>query len=68
MTYSLHKDTKTIFELSDNFVNNLIKDLEELVNNKELSDAHERADKILLEFAPDEIKDAWQKVTKVKIG
>jgi hypothetical protein len=45
----------------------LIKDLDELANNKKLSDAHERADKILLEFVPDEIKDAWQKVTKVKI-
>jgi hypothetical protein len=67
MTYSLHKDTETIFELSDDFVNRLIKDLEELANNKELSDTHERADKILLEFTPDEIKDAWQKVTKVKI-
>ena len=68
MTYSLHKNTETIIELSDDFVNRLIKDLEELANNKELLDAHERADKILLEFVPDEIKNAWQKVTKVKIG
>ena len=67
MTYSLHKNTEIIIELSDDFVNRLIKDLEELANNKELLDAHERADKILLEFAPDEIKDAWQKVTKVKL-
>ena len=68
MTYSLHKNTETIIELSDDFVSRLIKELEELANNKELSDAHERADKILLEFVPDEIKNAWQKVTKVKIG
>ena len=68
MTYSLHKNTETIIELSDDFVSRLIKKLEELANNKELSDAHERADKILLEFVPDEIKNAWQKVTKVKIG
>ncbi len=67
MTYSLHKNTETIIELSDDFVNRLIKDLEELANSKKLSDTHERADKILLEFAPDEIKDAWKKVTKVKI-
>ena len=45
----------------------LIKNLEELANNKELSDAHEKADRILLEFAPDEIKNGWQKVTKVRI-
>jgi hypothetical protein len=68
MTYSLHKNTETIIELSDDFVSRLIKELEELANNKELSDAHERADKILLEFVPDEIKNAWQKVTKMKIG
>jgi hypothetical protein len=68
MTYSLHKNTETIFELSDDFVNRLIKDLDELANNKDLPDAHERADKILLEFVPDEIKNAWQKVTKLKIG
>ena len=68
MTYSLHKNTETIIELSDDFVSRLIKELDELANNKELSDAHERADKILLEFVPDEIKNAWQKVTKVKIG
>jgi hypothetical protein len=67
MTYSLHKNTETIIELSDDFVNHLIKDLEELANNKELSDTHERADKILLEFVPDEIRNAWQKVTKVRI-
>ena len=67
MTYSLHKNTETIIQLSDDFVTRLIKNLEELANNKELSDAHEKADKILLEFAPDEIKNAWQKVTKVKI-
>ena len=68
MTYSLHKNTETMIELSDDFVSRLIKELEELANNKELSNAHERADKILLEFVPDEIKNAWQKVTKVKIG
>jgi hypothetical protein len=68
MTYSLHKNTETIIELSDDFVSRLIKELEELANKKEFSDAHERADKILLEFVPDEIKNAWQKVTKVKIG
>jgi hypothetical protein len=68
MTYSLHKNAETIIELSDDFVSRLIKELDELANNKELSDAHERADKILLEFVPDEIKNAWQKVTKVKIG
>ena len=68
MTYSLHKNTETIIELSDDFVSRLIKELDELANNKELLDAHERADKILLEFVPDEIKNAWQKVTKVKIG
>lgn len=67
MTYSLHKDNETIIQLSDDFVSHLIKDLQELANNKELSDAHERADKILLEFVPDEIKNAWQKVTKTKI-
>jgi hypothetical protein len=67
MTYSLHKDNVTIIQLSDDFVSHLIKDLQELANNKELSDAHERADKILLEFVPDEIKNAWQKVTKTKI-
>lgn len=67
MTYSLHKDTETIIQLSDDFVTRLIKNLEELANNKELSDAHEKADRILLEFAPDEIKNAWQKVTKVRI-
>lgn len=67
MTYSLHKDTETIIQLSDDFVTRLIKNLEELANNKELSDAHEKADGILLEFAPDEIKNAWQKVTKVRI-
>jgi hypothetical protein len=67
MTYSLHKDTEIITELSDDFVSQLIKDLEELTNSTELLDAHERADKILLEFVPDEIKNAWQKVTKVKI-
>jgi hypothetical protein len=67
MTYSLHKDNETIIELSDDFVSCLIEDLQELANNKELSDAHERADKILLEFVPDEIKNAWQKVTKTKI-
>jgi hypothetical protein len=67
MTYSLHKDTETIIQLSDDFVSRLIEDLQELANNKELSDAHERADKILLEFVPDEIKNAWQKVTKTKI-
>jgi hypothetical protein len=67
MTYSLHKDTEIITELSDDFVSRLIKDLEELTNSTELLDAHERADKILLEFVPDEIKNAWQKVTKVKI-
>jgi hypothetical protein len=68
MTYSLHKNAETIIELSDDFVSRLIKELDELANNKELSDAHERADKILLEFVPDEIKNAWQKVTKMKIG
>jgi len=67
MTYSLHKDNEKIIQLSDDFVSHLIKDLQELANNKELSDAHERADKILLEFVPDEIKNAWQKVTKTKI-
>jgi hypothetical protein len=67
MTYSLHKDNETIIQLSDDFVSSLIEDLQELANNKELSDAHERADKILLEFVPDEIKNAWQKVTKTKI-
>jgi hypothetical protein len=67
MTYSLHKDNETIIQLSDDFVSCLIEDLQELANNKELSDAHERADKILLEFVPDEIKNAWQKVTKTKI-
>ena len=67
MTYSLHKDNETIIQLSDDFVSHLIKDLQELANNKELSDVHERADKILLEFAPDEIRHAWQKVTKVRI-
>jgi hypothetical protein len=67
MTYSLHKDTETIIQLSDDFVTRLIKNLEELANNKELSDAHEKADRILLEFAPDEIKNGWQKVTKVRI-
>jgi hypothetical protein len=67
MTYSLHKDNVTIIQLSDDFVSHLIKDLQELANNKELSDVHERADKILLEFVPDEIKNAWQKVTKTKI-
>lgn len=67
MTYSLHKDNETIVQLSDDFVSHLIKDLQELANNKELSDVHERADKILLEFVPDEIKNAWQKVTKTKI-
>ena len=68
MTYSLHKNAETIIELSDDFVSRLIKELDELANNKELLDAHERADKILLGFVPDEIKNAWQKVTKVKIG
>lgn len=67
MTYSLHKDNETIIQLSDDFVSCLIEDLQELANNKELSDVHERADKILLEFVPDEIKNAWQKVTKTKI-
>jgi hypothetical protein len=67
MTYSLHKDNETIIQLSDDFVSHLIKDLQELANNNELSDLHERADKILLEFVPDEIKNAWQKVTKTKI-
>ena len=67
MTYSLHKDNETIIQLSDDFVTRLIKNLQELANNKELSDAHERGDKILLEFVPDEIKNAWQKVTKTKI-
>jgi hypothetical protein len=67
MTYSLHKDNETMIQLSDDFVSHLIKDLQELANNKELSDVHERADKILLEFVPDEIKNAWQKVTKTKI-
>jgi hypothetical protein len=67
MTYSLHKDNETIIQLSDDFVSRLIEDLQELANNKELSDAHERADKILLEFVSDEIKNAWQKVTKTKI-
>jgi hypothetical protein len=67
MTYSLHKDNETIIQLSDDFVSHLIKDLQELANNNELSDVHERADKILLEFVPDEIKNAWQKVTKTKI-
>jgi hypothetical protein len=67
MTYSLHKDNETIIQLSDDFVTRLIKNLQELANNKDLSDAHERADKILLEFVPDEIKNAWQKVTKTKI-
>jgi hypothetical protein len=46
MTYSLHKDNETIIQLSDDFVTRLIKNLQELANNKELSDAHERADKI----------------------
>ena len=67
MTYSLHKDNETIIQLSDDFVSRLIEDLQELANNNELSDVHERADKILLEFVPDEIKNAWQKVTKTKI-
>jgi len=67
MTYSLHKDNETMIQLSDDFVSHLIKDLQELANNNELSDVHERADKILLEFVPDEIKNAWQKVTKTKI-
>jgi hypothetical protein len=67
MTYSLHKDNEKIIQLSDDFVSHLIKDLQELANNNELSDVHERADKILLEFVPDEIKNAWQKVTKTKI-
>ncbi len=67
MTYSLHKDNETIIQLSDDFVTRLIKNLQELANNKELSDAHERADKILLEFVPDEIKNAWQNVTKTRI-
>ena len=67
MTYSLHKDNETIIQWSDDFVSCLIEDLQELANNKELSDAHERADKMLLEFVPDEIKNAWQKVTKTKI-
>ena len=67
MTYSLHKDNEKIIQLFDDFVSHLIKDLQELANNNELSDVHERADKILLEFVPDEIKNAWQKVTKTKI-
>ena len=45
MTYSLHKDTETIIQLSDDFVTRLIKNLEELANNKELSDAHEKQTK-----------------------
>jgi hypothetical protein len=40
MTYPLHKNTETIIELFDDFVNRLIKDLEELANNKERWDAH----------------------------
>ena len=33
MTYSLQKDNETIIELSDDFVNRLIKDLQELADN-----------------------------------
>lgn len=63
----LNNSEEVSYNLNLEITARLIKNLEELANNKELSDAHEKADRILLEFAPDEIKNGWQKVTKVRI-
>jgi len=48
MTYSLHKDTETIIQLSDDFVTRLIKNLEELAAllHKSLSYRYEFVDQL----------------------
>jgi hypothetical protein len=67
MTWTLYKDKEIVIQLSDDFVEGLLKILNGLVKgekNETPSSAHIQADKILLEFVPNVIKDAWSKATK----
>jgi hypothetical protein len=69
MTWTLSKDSEIIIQLSDDFVARLVNTLNELKNQKKEEDedvesAHHKADEILLEFAPDQVKEAWSKVVK----
>jgi vacuolar-type H+-ATPase subunit H len=66
MTWTLLKDKEIIIQLSDDFVDRLVQTLNELKNQKEkdVNSAHNKADEILLEFVPDQIKEAWTKVVK----
>jgi hypothetical protein len=66
MTWTLSKDSEIIIQLSDDFVARLVNTLNELKNQKkkDVKLAHNKADEILLEFVPDQIKEAWSKVVK----
>ena len=66
MTWTLLKDNEIIIQLSDDFVDRLVQTLNELKNQKrkDVNSAHNKADEILLEFVPDQIKEAWSKVVK----
>ena len=66
MTWTLLKDKEIIIQLSDDFVDRLVQTLNELKNQKkkDVNSAHNKADEILLEFVPDQIKEAWSKVVK----
>ena len=66
MTWTLLKDKEIIIQLSDDFVDRLVQTLNELKNQKrkDVNSAHNKADEILLEFVPDQIKEAWTKVVK----
>jgi hypothetical protein len=69
MPWTLSKDSEIIIQLSDDFVARLVNILNELKNQKKEEDedvesAHRKADEILLEFVPDQVKEAWSKVVK----
>jgi uncharacterized protein (UPF0305 family) len=69
MPWTLSKDSEIIIQLSDDFVARLVNTLNELKNqkkeeNKDVESAHNKADEILLEFVPDQVKEAWSKVVK----
>ena len=67
MTWTLLKDKEIVIQLSDDFVDRLVNTLNELKNQKKEIDvisAHNKADEVLLEFVPDQIKEAWSKVVK----
>jgi hypothetical protein len=66
MTWTLLKDNEIVIQLSDDFVDRLVNTLNELKNQKkegvDVVSTHHKADEILLEFVPDQIKEAWSKV------